>query len=118
MDINIAADLLKILSEPNRLLIYEKICEGVQCNCELGSALNMAPNLISHHLSILRGANLIHAERAPEDARWVYYAINKDTMQEIRTFLIGFFDPDRIQPRLPVCGPAFENVVNHDRKNL
>jgi ArsR family transcriptional regulator, arsenate/arsenite/antimonite-responsive transcriptional repressor len=53
------ASLLKILSEPNRLRILEKIMEGVQCNCELGSALQMAPNLISHHLSVLRDAGVI-----------------------------------------------------------
>lgn len=108
MDINSAADLIKILSEPNRLYIYEKICEGVQCNCELGSALNMAPNLISHHLSVLRQANLIETTRAPQDARWIYYSINKDTMNEVRSFFLEFFDPDRIKPKLPTCGPGFE----------
>ena len=107
MDITKTADLLKILSEPNRLLIYEKICEGVQCNCELGSALNMAPNLISHHLSVLRQADLIKTSRAPEDARWIYYSVNKNTMEEIRSFFQKFFDPDRIEPRLPTCGPGF-----------
>jgi len=45
---------LKVICEPNRLLLLEKIIEGVQCNCELGDALQMAPNLISHHLSVLR----------------------------------------------------------------
>jgi ArsR family transcriptional regulator len=44
------AQRLKVICEPNRLLLLEKIIEGVQCNCELGDALQMAPNLISHHL--------------------------------------------------------------------
>lgn len=113
MELNKTADLLKILSEPNRLLIFEKICQGVQCNCELGSALNMAPNLISHHLSVLRQANLIQTSRAPEDARWIYYSVNKNTMEEIRSFFDAFFDPDRIKPRLPTCGPGF--VVDREK---
>ena len=54
---NQLADLtrwLKVICEPNRLMLLEQIIQGVQCNCELGSALQMAPNLISHHLGILR----------------------------------------------------------------
>ena len=50
------ADRLKILAEPKRLLILHLLMEGVQCNCELGDALQMPPNLISHHLSVLRKA--------------------------------------------------------------
>ncbi|MFU8827390.1 MAG: ArsR/SmtB family transcription factor [Brevefilum sp.] len=105
--INEMAGLLKILSEPNRLRILEKIISGVQCNCELGSALEMAPNLISHHLSILRDADLIETERDPLDARWVYYSINVSKLEEIRTVLNLFFDPGRIKPRLLTCGPGF-----------
>lgn len=96
---------LKVICEPNRLLLLEKIIEGVQCNCELGDALQMAPNLISHHLSVLREAGLIEAERDPIDARWVYYSINPKAMQEVRLLFGEFFDPSRIQPRRLTCGP-------------
>ncbi len=57
------ADRLKALAEPKRLLILHLLMEGVQCNCELGEALDMAPNLISHHLSVLRKAGLVDVER-------------------------------------------------------
>ena len=96
---------LKVISEPNRLLLLEKIIQGVQCNCELGDALQMAPNLISHHLSVLREAGLIEAERDPVDGRWVYYSININTMEELRTLIGDFFDTNRIQPRRFTCGP-------------
>jgi len=109
MDINNITKLLKVLSEPNRLMILEKIAEGIQCNCELGSALNMAPNLISHHLSVLREAGLIKTTRSTEDARWIYFTINKNSFEEIRTLFDKFFDPDRIKPRHPACGPIFDN---------
>jgi ArsR family transcriptional regulator len=100
---------LKILSEPNRLMILEKIAEGIQCNCELGSALNIAPNLISHHLSVLREEGLIETTRSNEDARWIYFTINQKSFEEIRTFFYDFFDTARIKPRHPACGPIFEN---------
>lgn len=96
---------LKVICEPNRLLLLEKIIEGVQCNCELGDALQMAPNLISHHLSVLREAGLIETERDPVDARWVYYSINLKAMEEIGQIFGGFFDTTRIQPRRLTCGP-------------
>jgi len=57
-----SAQWLKIICEPNRLMLLEKIIEGIHCNCELGQALQIAPNLISHHLSVLREAGLISAE--------------------------------------------------------
>ena len=68
------ADRLKALAEPKRLLILHLLMEGVQCNCELGDALEMAPNLISHHLSVLRKAGLVDVERDALDARWIYYS--------------------------------------------
>ncbi len=96
---------LKVLAEPNRLLLLEQIIEGVQCNCELGDALQLAPNLISHHLSVLRDAGLVNVERDPNDARWVYYSVNMKALEEFRQAYSAFFDPDRIQPRRVVCGP-------------
>ncbi len=99
---------LKVISEPNRLALLEKIIEGVQCNCELGDALQIAPNLISHHLSVLREAGLLDVERDPIDARWAYYSINMKAMEELKQVFGAFFDPDRIQPRRIVCGPQAE----------
>ncbi len=96
---------LKVICEPNRLLLLEKIIEGVQCNCELGDATQMAPNLISHHLGVLREVGLIEAERDPVDGRWVYYSINPKAMEDLRLLFGNFFDPRRIQPRKLTCGP-------------
>jgi len=100
---------LKVICEPNRLLLLEKIIEGVQCNCELGDALQMAPNLISHHLSVLREAGLVEAERDPIDARWVYYSINPKSMQELKAMFGDFFDTSRLQPRRLTCGPQMSD---------
>lgn len=99
------AERLKVLAEPNRLLIFEMIIQGMQCNCELGDALQMAPNLISHHLSKLRKVGLVNAERDPLDSRWVYYSINRVALEELNTTFGTFFDPARIQPRRLTCGP-------------
>ena len=99
------AERLKVLAEPKRLLILEMILQGMQCNCELGDALQMAPNLISHHLSKLRKVGLVNAERDPLDSRWVYYSINRAALDELNSTFGAFFNPERIQPRRLTCGP-------------
>jgi ArsR family transcriptional regulator len=107
------ASRLKVLAEPKRLLIINMLMEGVQCNCELGDALQMAPNLISHHLSKLREVGLVNVERDPLDSRWVYYSVNRAALDELTTAFGAFFDPARIQPRRLTCGPqALVSALN------
>lgn len=104
-DLKRLAERLKVLAEPNRLQIVHLLMEGVHCNCELGQALEMPSNLISHHLRVLRQAGLVDVERDADDARWVYYSLNRVTLDELNTTFAGFFDPSRIKPRQPSCGP-------------
>src|SRR5512138_84101 len=104
------ANQLKVLAEPNRLLIFNLLIEGVQCNCELGDSLQMPPNLISHHLSKLRAAGLVDVERDAADSRWVYYSINRAALDELNAAFGAFFDPERIMPRRLTCGPHGEFI--------
>lgn len=99
------AERLKVLAEPKRLLILNLLMDGVQCNCEIGEALDLPPNLISHHLSKLRAVGLVEVERDAQDARWIYYSINRSALEELNAAFGTFFDPNRIQPRRPSCGP-------------
>ncbi len=96
---------LKVLAEPKRLLIIDLLMQGVQCNCELGEALDIPPNLISHHLRALREAGLVDVERDALDARWMYYSVNRQALDELNAAFGVFFDPERIQPRRLTCGP-------------
>jgi len=105
-NLEILASRLKVLAEPKRLLILEMIIQGMQCNCELGDALQMAPNLISHHLSKLREVGLVNVERDAMDSRWVYYSVNRVVLDELNAVFGAFFDPARIQPRRLSCGPS------------
>lgn len=104
------AKWLKVLGEPNRLLIFHLLMEGVQCNCELGDGLEMAPNLISHHLRMLREAGLVDVERDVQDARWMYYSINPRALEQLNLAFGAFFDPGRIKPRRLTCGPGGEFI--------
>ncbi len=99
------AGLLKVLSDPTRLAIFNALMQGVQCNCDLGERLGLPMNLISHHLKVLRQAGLVNMERDEFDARWVYYSVNRQALEELNHAFSAFFDPARIKPRLPTCGP-------------
>jgi ArsR family transcriptional regulator, arsenate/arsenite/antimonite-responsive transcriptional repressor len=104
-DLMALADQLKVLAEPRRLQILHMLMEGVQCNCELGDALDMTPNLISHHLRVLRKAGLVDVERDPDDGRWIYYSLNPDSLEKLSHTFGVFFNPSRIKPRRQMCGP-------------
>jgi ArsR family transcriptional regulator, arsenate/arsenite/antimonite-responsive transcriptional repressor len=108
VELNIFAARLKALAEPKRLQICHALMSGIQCNCVLGDALDMAPNLISHHLRVLRQAGLIEVERDAVDGRWLYYSLNETALAELRQMFGDFFDPARIEPRRAFCGPAGE----------
>ncbi len=97
------AERFRVLADPTRLRIVDLLMQGRQCNCELGEALQLAPNLISHHLGVLRRAGLVDARRDPDDARWIYYSINQTALAELRAALDEFFDPTRIRARQPQC---------------
>ncbi len=64
---------LKALAEANRLRIFDRLMQGDSCNCELGAALDLAPNLLSHHLRVLGTAGLVASRRDRVDGRWIYY---------------------------------------------
>lgn len=105
-DVDALAQQLKLLANPKRLQLIHLLMEGVQCNCELGDALDMAPNLISHHLGLLRDAGLVDVERDAVDARWLYYSINEEALAQLNAIYGAFFNPERIKPRRPTCGPG------------
>jgi ArsR family transcriptional regulator, arsenate/arsenite/antimonite-responsive transcriptional repressor len=113
-DLDLISTRLKILADPRRLRIFNLLMEGVQCNCELGDTLDLAPNLISHHLGVLRKAGLVDMERDSSDARWVYYSVNHEALAELNACFGAFFDPARIQPRQPSCGPRSAVVTLED----
>jgi len=100
------AEQLRVLSDPTRLRVLDLLMQGVQCNCELVGALDLAPNLISHHLGVLRRAGLVTATRDPHDGRWIYYAIDRAALDRLNAVLGAFLDPARIRPRQPQCGPG------------
>jgi len=97
--------VLRALADPNRLRIFELLMQGDSCNCELNEKLGMPPNLLSHHLRVLREAGLISSRRDIADSRWIYYSVDREAVAYWRQWFARFFDPARIRKRAVLCGP-------------
>jgi ArsR family transcriptional regulator len=99
------AQLLKALADPSRLSIFNMLMEGVQCNCEIAERLGFSLSLISHHLRVLHDVGLVQSERDAQDARWIYHSIDREKLAQLDAAMRRLLDANRIQPRLPSCGP-------------
>ncbi len=114
-----AAVLFKVLADPNRLRILDTLMQGDTCNCELTEQLGLAANLLSHHLRILRQAGLVNSRRDALDGRWIYYAVDKESVAYWQNWFRCFFDPDRVQERRALCGPeGMLEAVNPTQVNI
>lgn len=67
------ADRLKALADPTRLRMLDLLAQQAQplCVCDITSQFDLHQPTISHHLRILREAQLISGERR---GVWSYYA--------------------------------------------
>ena len=101
--------VLKALSDPNRLRIFAELMNGDSCNGELKENLDLPPNLLSHHLSVLNKAGLVNSRRDRIDGRWIYYSVDRQAAARWQSWFIQFLDPSRITERT-VCGPEGQTL--------
>jgi ArsR family transcriptional regulator len=92
--------VLAQLSEPNRLRIFALLARGEACVCEIENAMALPQNLVSHHLRVMREAGLVLARR---EGRWMHYAVNKQTLEQIYPVVCALLDPARIGDRRSSC---------------
>ncbi|MCE9656840.1 autorepressor SdpR family transcription factor [Clostridium celatum] len=77
----------KALSDPTRREILALLRDGKMSAGEIASKFDMTQATISHHLSILKKADLII-----EDKQWkyIYYELNISVFEEIMMWLSQF----------------------------
>ena len=76
-----AAAGFSALGDPIRLRILGELGGGQRCVCELLEEIDIAPNLLSYHLKVLREAGLVEASRR---GRWVDYALADEGLAALR----------------------------------
>ena len=60
------------LADPTRLRVLAVLAGAACCVCEVHAAVDVAPNLLSYHLRVLREAGLIDGTRR---GRWIDYRV-------------------------------------------
>lgn len=89
--INNTANLLpflKIISDGNRLKILCLLKGGERCVCDLYENLDLAQNLVSSHLKILKDFGLIEVR---QEGKKNYYRINLKSFKAHNLLLVNFF---------------------------
>lgn len=100
VDLDRVFPLIKLLSEPNRLRIFALLTQGECCVCDIETAAAMPQNLVSHHLRVLREAELIEVRR---DGRWAYYRVNKAHLARVYSSLCSLFNPEVMNNECARC---------------
>lgn len=83
-DLNQTVDFLKIIAEENRLKILCLLRDGERCVCDIWPNLDLAQNLVSHHLKVLRDFKLIDSRK---EGLKVFYSINKKEISKYTNLL-------------------------------
>jgi ArsR family transcriptional regulator, arsenate/arsenite/antimonite-responsive transcriptional repressor len=88
-DADAAVPLMKALADPTRLRIVALLGAGPRCVCSLQEEVDVAANLLSHHLRVLREAGLIAGARR---GRWIDYRLRAEALDGTLRFLAGLRD--------------------------
>lgn len=80
-------ETFKALSDKTRREILDLLKNGTLSAGEICEHFNMTGATISHHLSILKNANLITAEKK---GKYIYYELNLSVLEEIIGWLQQF----------------------------
>jgi DNA-binding transcriptional ArsR family regulator len=75
-----ATDLLRALASEHRLAIVQHLGEGPRCVHELVDAIGASQSLVSQHLRVLRGAQVVKTERR---GREVVYSLTDEHIAHI-----------------------------------
>lgn len=86
------AALFSALGDPIRIRILDTLAADQRCVCEIQAQLtDIAPNLLSYHLRVLREAGLVESTRR---GRWVDYRLRADADRTLQSALPGARDAE------------------------
>lgn len=79
-------DVMKALSDPNRVKILKMLQHRSMCVCELREALQVSQPTVSKHLKILERAGLVNSKK---DGLWVDYFLADGSESPYAGSLLG-----------------------------
>jgi DNA-binding transcriptional ArsR family regulator len=92
-----AADLVKVLGHPLRLRLVALLCAAPMHVNGLADHLGVRPAIVSQHLRLLRGLELVATQRA--DGR-VTYSVTQPRLGELVRCVVGCLASERPRRRV------------------
>jgi DNA-binding transcriptional ArsR family regulator len=77
----------KALSDPNRQKIIDALKTKEMPVAQIAQSLNITLPTLSHHLDVLKRADLISARR---DGQQIFYSLNLSVLEEMTELIIKF----------------------------
>ena len=74
------AAVFKALGHPSRLLMVRALAEGERCVCELQSLVGSDMSTVSKHLSVLKNAGVVRADKRGNS---IYYELVYPCLKDI-----------------------------------
>ena len=84
----------KAMADETRQRIMDLLCCQWRCVGDLVDATGVTQPTVSHHLSVLREAGLVHARR---EGKQVFYSLDQDAVANCCTMLMQNFAPERVE---------------------
>ena len=91
-DAVLLAGFLKVVAEENRLKILCLLKQGDRCVCDIWQDLEIAQNLASHHLKVLKDSCLIDSDKK---GLKVVYSLNEKNINVFQTLLSNFLSDEK-----------------------
>ena len=85
-------NVFKALADPNRRKILELLKNGSMSVTDLLEHFDFTQASLSHHLDILKRANLVIAER---QGQFIYYSLNLSVFEEISKTMFNLFQYEK-----------------------
>ncbi len=82
--------LFRALNDPTRRQILEILREGDLTAGEIADKFEMTKPSISHHLDLLKQANLVGADKR---GQFIYYTLNTTVLDELLTWIFTLKKP-------------------------
>lgn len=100
-------DILKALSDENRIRIVNILLPGELCVCEIEYLLNMTQTNVSRHLKILKTAGIIERNK---QAQWIHYHIS-ESFKSKNSDLVQYIEKN--VEAVPACLTDKENFIKY-----
>ena len=99
MDLQQAAEICKVLSDPHRPTIMKLLVDGEKCASELLQSFSIRQPTLSHHMKALTESQLLTERKV---GKRTYYAINRRTWDEFMLVLDSISNETYWDPISPI----------------